>query len=119
MISTREKLSGYVVLTLVALCVLFPVAWILGVALSPNVSGTLDTGDLRWGNFAAAWEEGGFGTYLMSSVIITVSVVCVATVLAVMSGYAFGVLGVPGQKLLFPLVLLGIMLPMETIIVPL
>lgn len=119
MISTREKISGYVLLTLIAACVLFPVAWILGVALSPNISGTLDVGDLRWGNFADAWREGGFGDYLMSSVIITGSVVSIATVLAVMSGYAFGVLGVPGQKVLFPVVLLGIMLPMETIIVPL
>lgn len=119
MISTREKISGHLVLIVVAGCVLFPVVWILGVALSPNVSGTLDLGDLQWGNFAAAWQEGGFGSYLVSSVAITVSVVSVGTVLAVMSGYAFGVLGVPGQKLLFPLVLLGIMLPMETIIVPL
>lgn len=119
MISVREKVSNYVILTVVALCVFFPLAWIMGVALSPHVSGALDIGDVHWGNFAAAWREGGFGRYLRSSLIITLSVVVIATVLAVMSGYAFGVLGVPGQKLLFPVVLLGIMLPMETIIVPL
>ena len=119
MISSWEKVSNYVILTVVALCVFFPLAWIVGVAVSPNVSGTLDPGHIQWSNFAAAWKEGGFGQYLKSSVIITVSVVAVATVLTVMSGYAFGVLGVPGERLLFPVVLLGIMLPMETIIVPL
>lgn len=119
MISTREKISNYVVLTLVAICVVFPLVWILGVAVSPSVNGNLDLGHLHWGNFATAWHEGGFGRYLKSSLIITFSVVGIATVLAIGSGYAFGVLGVPGERLLFPLVLLGIMLPMETIIVPL
>ena len=119
MISHREKVSNYAVLTVASLFVLFPVAWIIGVAISPNVSGTLDLSHIHWGNFAAAWREGGFSQYLKSSLIITLSVVAIATVLAVMSGYAFGVLGVPGEKLLFPLVLLGIMLPLETIIVPL
>jgi raffinose/stachyose/melibiose transport system permease protein len=38
---------------------------------------------------------------------------------AILSGYAFGVLSVVGEKLLFPLVLLGLMLPMEAFIVPL
>lgn len=119
MISTREKVSTYVVLTVVTLCVVFPLVWILGVALSPSVNGTLDPAHLHWGNFAAAWRAGGFAGYLRSSVIITLTVVVVATLLAIGSGYAFGVLGVPGERLLFPLVLLGIMLPMETIIVPL
>ncbi len=63
--------------------------------------------------------QAGFSQYLKSSLIITGSVVALSTILAIISGYAFGVLGVVGQKLLFPLVLLGIMLPMETFIVPL
>ncbi|MFI7149719.1 carbohydrate ABC transporter permease [Nonomuraea sp. NPDC050022] len=88
-------------------------------ALSPSTSGTLDLAHPQWSNFAAAWQQAGFAHYLRSSVIITATVVLVSTVLAVMSGYAFGVLGVVGEKAIFPLMLLGIMIPMESIIVPL
>ncbi|HEY0539090.1 MAG TPA: carbohydrate ABC transporter permease, partial [Actinoallomurus sp.] len=118
-ITKREKFFNYALLTILAVSVLFPVVWILGVALSPNSTGTLDLGHPQWSNFVTAWTEGGFSHYLKSSLIITGSVVVVSTMLAVMSGYAFGVLGVVGEKALFPLILLGIMIPMESIVVPL
>ncbi|MFC9677977.1 carbohydrate ABC transporter permease [Streptomyces sp. NPDC056949] len=119
MISTKEKFFNYAVLTVLALTVLLPIGWVLGVALSPNATGALDLGDLHWGNFATAWEQANFTRYLKSSLIISGSVVVISTMLAVLSGYAFGVLGVVGEKWLFPLVLLGLMVPMETIVVPL
>lgn len=119
MISHKEKVFNYTVLTLLAAAVLFPVAWIIGVAVSPNTSGTLDLGHLQWSNFVDAWQQAGFGHYLKSSVIITGSAVAISTVLAILSGYAFGVLGVVGEKLLFPLMLFGLMIPTEAIIVPL
>jgi raffinose/stachyose/melibiose transport system permease protein len=118
-ISKTEKIFNYAFLTLLAASTLFPVAWILGVALSPSTTGTLDLGHPQWSNFVNAWEQAGFTRYLTSSLIITSSVVGLSTVLAVMSGYAFGVLGVVGEKMLFPLILLGIMIPMESIVVPL
>ncbi|MGW6142505.1 carbohydrate ABC transporter permease [Streptomyces sp. NPDC055140] len=104
---------------MIAVGVLFPIGWVLGVALSPNATGTLDLGDLRWGNFTTAWAQADFTHYLKSSLIISGSAVVVSTALAILSGYAFGVLGVIGEKWLFPLVLLGLMVPMETIVVPL
>ncbi|MFF1399640.1 carbohydrate ABC transporter permease [Streptomyces sp. NPDC058287] len=119
MISTQEKVFNYAILTAVAVGVLFPVAWIIGVAVSPNSTGTLDLSSPHWGNFATAWAQADFTQYLKSSLIISGGVVTVSTVLAVMSGYAFGVLGVVGEKWLFPLLLVGLMVPMETIIVPL
>ncbi|MGX1675450.1 carbohydrate ABC transporter permease [Streptomyces sp. NPDC055400] len=119
MISKREKIFNYVILTLLTVAVLFPVAWILGVAVSPDISGHLDLGHLQWSNFTEAWRQADFTQYLKSSVIITGTAVAVSTVLAILSGYAFGVLGVAGEKLLFPLILFGVMIPMEAIIVPL
>ncbi|WP_037915404.1 carbohydrate ABC transporter permease [Actinacidiphila yeochonensis] len=119
MISAREKAFNYAFLTLLAIAVLFPIAWILGVALSPNISGTLDLGHLNWSNFTQAWQQAGFTHYLKSSLIIAGTAVAASTVLAVLSGYAFGVLGVVGEKLLFPLLLFGVMIPTEAIIVPL
>lgn len=119
MISTRERVANYVLLVIVAMGVLFPLVWVLGDAISPNATGTIDLAHPRWSNFVTAWQQAGFSQYLKSSLVITGSVVLLGTLLAITSGYAFAVLGVFGERLLFPLVLLGIMIPMETIVVPL
>jgi raffinose/stachyose/melibiose transport system permease protein len=119
MISRRERVMNYTLLTLVSIAVVFPLVWVVFDALSPSPSGAIDLGRLQWSNFSVAWEQAGFSQYLKSSLIITGSVVIIGTMVAILSGYAFGVLGVIGEKLLFPLVLLGLMLPMEAFIVPL
>ena len=119
MISAQERFSNYALLTLVSIGVLFPLGWVFLGALSPSASGSIDLSQLHWANFTDAWQQAGFTKYLRSSLIITGSVVVIGTSVAVLSGYAFGVLGVFGEKLLFPLVLLGMMLPMESFIVPL
>ena len=119
MISRRERVMTYTLLTLVSAGVLFPLAWVLFDALSPNPTGAIDIAHLQWSNFTTAWREAGFGQYLRSSLIITGSVVIIGTLVAILSGYAFGVLGVFGERLLFPLVILGLILPMEAFIVPL
>ena len=119
MISNRERLANYVILGFVAIGVLFPLVWVLLQSLSPNSTGALDVGHLSWSNFSTAWTQAGFSQYLKSSLIITGSVVVLGTLIAILSGYAFGVLGVFAQRFLFPVVLLGLMLPMEAFIVPL
>jgi raffinose/stachyose/melibiose transport system permease protein len=118
-ISYRERIANYVILLVVSAGVLFPLVWVLFDAVSPNTSGAIDLGHIRWSNFSDAWTQAGFSQYLKSSLVITGSVVVIGTLLAILSGYAFGVLGVFAQKLLFPLVLLGLVLPMEAFIVPL
>src|SRR5690349_9701183 len=113
MISTRERWTNYIVLIIVAVGVLFPLVWVLLNALSPDVNGGIDVSRLRWSNFSDAWTQAHLGHYVKSSLIITGSVVMLGTVIAILSGYAFGVLGVFAHRLLFPLVLLGLTLPME------
>jgi raffinose/stachyose/melibiose transport system permease protein len=119
MISRRERVMTYALLGIVAIGVLFPLVWVLFDALSPSSTGAIDVTHLQWSNFVTAWEQAGFTQYLKSSLIITGSVVAIGTIVSIMSGYAFGVLGVIGEKILFPLVLVGLMLPMEAFIVPL
>jgi raffinose/stachyose/melibiose transport system permease protein len=73
----------------------------------------------RWSNVADAWNQGRFGQYFRSSVIVVVPVVLVSSLLSIMTGYAFGRMRFPGSKALFFLFLLGIMIPVEAIIIPL
>ena len=73
----------------------------------------------RFGNFAQAWDQGSFGVYIRSSVIVVVPVVLFAGFLSTMAGYAFGAFRFRGREVLFVVMLLGIMIPSEGIIVPL
>jgi raffinose/stachyose/melibiose transport system permease protein len=71
------------------------------------------------GNLATAWDEGNFGTYLRSSAIVAGAVVAISTVLSILAGYAFGLMRFRGAQVLFYVFLLGLMVPLEAIVVPL
>jgi raffinose/stachyose/melibiose transport system permease protein len=107
MIDRREQVLAHVVLGVFAVIALVPVVRILATALAEP------------GSFATAWEEGHFGTYLRSSVIVTGAVVAIATVVSILAGYAFGLMRFRGEQALFYLILLGLMVPLEATVVPL
>ncbi|MFD3479157.1 hypothetical protein [Streptomyces sp. NPDC058695] len=72
-------------------------------AVAAHVAWNISSGMRRGARFGMA-AQAYFTQHLKSSLIIGGGVVTVSTVLAVMSGYAFGVLGVVGERWLFPLV---------------
>lgn len=124
MISRGERLANYVILTAFAAFALFPILTIVLAALGPDdgagpAGQEFSVAGLHVGNFGAAWEIGRFGTYLRSSLAVSLFVVVVSVVLSVMSGYAFGTMRFRGRSVLFYLFLLGIMMPSEAIAVPL
>jgi raffinose/stachyose/melibiose transport system permease protein len=119
--SRREQAFGYVILGTFSLIALLPLVGIVLTSLQNQ--GHVDTfgsfDGLHFGNFSAAWQDGHFGEYLKSSAIVTVSVVVIAGFLSVLSGYAFGLMRFRGAQVLFYVFLLGLMVPMEAMIVPL
>ncbi len=119
MIARHERITNYLVVIALTIGVLFPVAWFVLTSLSPNTSGALDLSNISWGNFATAWRDGNLAHSMYASLVITVCAVTGQTVLAILSGYAFGVLGVVGERYLFPLILLGLMVSTEVIVIPL
>ncbi|MCU1556114.1 MAG: Sugar transporter permease [Microbacteriaceae bacterium] len=119
MISRTERTLNHAVLAVASILVVFPVIWFIFAALSPESSGRIDLTQLTWGNFATAWQAGSFGPAMFASAVITVGAVAGQTVLAILSGYAFGILGVIGQKVIFPIILLGLMISSEVFIIPL
>jgi raffinose/stachyose/melibiose transport system permease protein len=121
MTSRGEQTLSYVVLGLFSIIALYPIVGIVFTALQdPKGGASFGSFDgLHFGNFADAWRDGNFGSYLRSSVIVAVAVVSIAGVLSIMSGYAFGLMRFRGSTLLFYVFLLGLMVPMEAIIVPL
>jgi len=70
-------------------------------------------------NFRQAWFTGRFNIFFKNSVVVSLAVVIASVFLSVLMGYAFGLLPMPGKKWLFPLILLGYMVPFEAVIIPL
>jgi raffinose/stachyose/melibiose transport system permease protein len=118
-ISRTERYLNVAILTVLAAIVLVPSIGFVLAAVSPSSSGAIDLTDIRWDNFVVAWEKGEFGRALVASFSITIMAVVVQTILAVMTGYAFGMLRVTGERILFPLVVLGLMISSEVIVIPL
>ena len=120
MVGTRaETFFSYAVLTLFSLVVVLPVGWLLLAAMSPTANAGVDLADIRWANFADAWVQADFGRHLLNSLIICVGVVCLVGVVSILAGYGLTILAMPGAKIIFPLFLAGIMIPLEGILVPL
>lgn len=118
-----ERLTGQVVLAAFLLLAIVPIVlmWLTAFKdpseLAANPFGLPQ--QWRFSNFAVAWEQGQFGAYVRSSVIVVVPVVLFAGTLSVLAGYAFGAFRFRGRGVLFALFLLGIMIPSEGLIIPL
>jgi raffinose/stachyose/melibiose transport system permease protein len=106
-IARRQQVLAHVVLGVFALLALAPIARIVLTALGEP------------GSFGTAWGDGNFDLYLRSSLIVTVSVVAIATIVSILAGYAFGLMRFRGAGALFYLFLLGLMVPLEATVVPL
>jgi raffinose/stachyose/melibiose transport system permease protein len=93
----------------------------LSAALQPR--GTVPTGlawssDPRWGNFVDPFTVANMAALLRSSLLIVAGVVPVSVLIATMAGFGLGHLRVPGGRLAFGLLLLGLTLPFEALITP-
>lgn len=84
--------------------VLFPPKWI--------------PAELRWDNFARAWNSGPFLKYFLNSVIVSVSILLLQLVSIVFAAYAFARYQFRGQKLLFGLTMVTLMIPGQLIFLP-
>ncbi|MDR1824909.1 MAG: carbohydrate ABC transporter permease [Bifidobacteriaceae bacterium] len=116
-VSRLETTLNHAFLVVLDILVLVPVVWFALIAVSPNRAGLIRGVNL--GNFAEAWVKADFAHTMAASAVITVGSVVLQGVLSITAGYAFSVLGFPGQRAAFALVLLGLMISLEAILVPL
>ncbi len=70
-------------------------------------------------NIVTAWTVGGFGGYVLNSLLLTVPSTLLVLVLSTMGGYAFARLPFPGRDLAFYLVVVGLLVPFFTYMIPL
>ncbi len=113
----------YAVLIFFALVCLVPFFWVIASSLKSNRELAINTLGLpmnyQWDNYSDAWTRGRFGKYFMNSVIVSLPTVIGSVLLAALGGYGFARFKVRGGQFLFYLFLLGLMVPFQSIMIPL
>ncbi len=74
--------------------------------------------ELHWENFARAWKIGKFNSYMINSLIITFTKVPIGLFVAAMAAFAFSRLKFRFQKILFLIVVMGSMIPIQVCLGP-
>lgn len=122
MSSTFERVSTHFLLIIFAVIAVYPLISIVSLALTPpneTVTGFSVPSQPTLDNFATAWRDGRFDEALLNSAIVAFTVVIVSVVLSVLAGYALGTMRFPGATLIFFILMVGLIIPYESLIIPL
>ena len=123
----RKQLRTYLfygVLALAAFMWIAPLIWMFSLALTPNdILQTITTRLLpiqpTFKNFLSVFQVGLTSRWFLNSAIVTIVTTVLTLFLCSMAGYAFARLPFKGKKIMFPLVLAGLMVPREAMFIPL
>jgi len=112
----------YVLLTLLAIIVLFPIyITVVNSLLKPSDVTSQPPKffptDPQWSSYSRAWDAGNMGTYLRNSFVVTLMITVAQVVTAILAGYAFAFLEFPFKRTLFVVFLATLMVPFEVTIV--
>ena len=116
----REKLIAHSIFLLGSIIVLYPFISILFLALSEpgtRVSGFTIPNAIYFDNFIKAWTKGAMGIGLYNSLIVVVFVVVLSIIFAILAAYSFENLKIYGSNLIFGILLIGLVLPYESIVI--
>lgn len=118
----RETVIGHAVLVIGAMIALYPFLSILALAMSrpgERPSGAGLPTSLYFGNFARAWERGGFSSALLASLIVAVAVVVGTLLVTTPAAYALARGTSKVLLVLSAVLLLGLVMPYEATVIPL
>ena len=117
------KLIIYFVLVLFVGVSLLPVSIIFMSAFKENIqiftNPYLPGKELSLGPLIEAWTRGRMGLYWKNSVIVALPTIFLVVLISSLTGYAFAKLKFVGNKLLFYLFLMGLMIPYQALIISL
>jgi raffinose/stachyose/melibiose transport system permease protein len=110
-----EHVIGYGALLLFSLLSIAPIAGIVVQAFTGRTIGH------NWtlSNLTNAWEIGQFSQTMRASAIVAVGTTALCLVLSIPAGYVFGCMRFRGSTPLFYIILLGIIVPMEPVVISL
>lgn len=121
-------LVRYTVLCLVAAIFVFPLIFMVVSSLKPDAQLLRDTGSLRaflpvgdisLDNYVAAFDRAPIGLFVMNSLMVTVITVVASIFLCSLAAFSFVFLRWRGRDLVLSIVLATLIVPFETIAIPL
>ncbi|WP_374009103.1 carbohydrate ABC transporter permease [Leifsonia sp. LS-T14] len=87
----RIPFGAYVCALILMVLFLFPLLYLLNTALKSQAEFVANpvgiVSDPQWGNFAAAWEKGNFGAYILNSVLYTAAGSAIGTLLTLVLAF--------------------------------
>ncbi len=117
------SIAGLIVLILAAMFALGPLLWTLTTSLRSPAQAF--TNPPQWiplnpdfSNYAEVFNQIPIGTFFVNSVIVTALIVVGQTITCTLSGYAFAMVSFPGRSAIFGVFLATMMVPIQTIIIP-
>ena len=117
------SIVGMVLLILGAIFAFGPLLWTLSTSLRTpaeafsNPPQWIPT-DWDFGNYVAVFNQIPIAQFFVNSVIVTVLIVVGQTITCTLSGYAFAMVSFPGKNVVFGVFLATMMVPLQTIIIP-
>lgn len=116
------RVSIYVALIFFTLIFLLPVYLVVITSLKDpstiNLESTWSLPEtLHWQSYQNVVEE--FGPRIRNSVVLVIGATVLSSIMGSLNGYVFSKWRVPGERILFPLVLFGMFIPYQAILIPL
>ena len=116
------KLVVYSALVLFSLLYLMPIYMTVITALKHPANISLTTawqlpGNINWGSFTEAYNT--LGPNFMNSLYLAVSATIISAIIGSLNGYVFSKWELPGNEIIFTLVLFGMFIPYQIILIPL
>jgi len=113
----------WILLVLAVIVALLPFVWMLRTALGPaqtaiDQTAALFPSTVTGDNFSRAWTDLDLATALTNGVIVSGAVLVLQMITSTVAGYAFACLRFRGRDALFVLVLVGMLIPPQTVAVP-
>lgn len=118
----RRAVTGVVIA--LALAWLVPIAWTLDTSIKPEnatilIPATWAVPHPTFAAYGADFSATDLGRWYLNSAIVTIVVTALTVITASMAGYALSRGTFRGKRLLFALILAGIMIPPQALIIPL
>ncbi len=111
------------VVGLTALVWVYPFLWMLSASLKDQLEVFTAGLDLvpakaQWGNYARAWSDGGFSTYMVNTIIVSAATVVVVVARCAMAGYVLARYRFMGHRLVMVVLVATLFVPAGYTIIP-
>ena len=121
----NKKIVFYVLLTLLAIIWLIPIFTVFLTSIKSTQDFYTGVGlfelpkQFQWSNFTDAWNTGRLGLYMKNGLIVCFLKVPLGIVCSSLLAFALTRLSIPHSRAIFIFVLVGMMLPLQSVLIPL